>query len=210
MREADISVTDAGMDAMGIRELLALGREAGLLDVAELACRGNGGVVQVEVETRYDEPALTSLDCVDQWTHVAETGDSHVYVISFTAPSLPERLQETADELLGTCEPDVTDRGATLSLVGPHEAISGQISEYEEAGVSPTLRKIDEYDGPERPLDELTTRQREVIETAWELGYYEVPRDVPAAAVADELDLDPSTVTEHLQRAERNLLGHLL
>ena len=210
MREAEVSVSDTDLEAMGVNGLLSLAREAGLLTVKELACRGNGAVLQVEVETRIDEDRLKLLDCVDEWNHVAEQNDSHVYVISFTAPELPERLEETAADLVGTCDPDVDDRGATMSLVGPYEAISGQIGEYEKAGVSPTLERIGGYQGPNYPLDGLTARQREVIETAWEMGYYEVPKQVSADDIATEMSLDSSTVNEHLQRAERNLLGQIL
>jgi len=210
MREAEVSVTDTELAAMGVDDLLSLAREAGLLSVEGLACRGNGAVLQVEVETRIDEERLAVLDCVDEWNHVTERTDSQVYVISFTAPELPESLEETAADLVGTCDPDVDDRGATMSLVGPHEAISGQIGEYEKAGVSPTLQRIGGYKGPDYPLDELTARQREVIETAWEMGYYEVPKQVSADDIATEMGLDSSTVNEHLQRAERNLLGQIL
>ncbi|WP_226023905.1 helix-turn-helix domain-containing protein [Halomicrobium salinisoli] len=210
MREAAVSVTDAELAAMGIDELLALTRAAGLLAVEELACRGDGAVLQVTVEARLDEERLDALDWIDQWTHVAERDNSHLYVVSFTAPELPESLGETAADLVGTCDPAVDERGATMSLVGPHDAVTGQIREYEDAGVSPDLRRFGAYDGPDRPLDDLTARQREVIETAWELGYYEVPREATADDVAAELGLDASTVTEHLQRAERNLLGRLL
>ena len=210
MREAEVSVSDTDLAAMGVEGLLSLTRDAGLLSVEELACRGNGAVLQVEVETRIDEERLAALDPVDEWNHVAERTDSQVYVISFTAPDLPESLEETAADLVGTCDPDVDDRGATMSLVGPHDAISGQIDEYEKAGVSPTLQRIGGYRGPDYPLDELTARQREVIETAWEMGYYEVPKQVSAADIAAEMDLDSSTVNEHLQRAERNLLGQFL
>jgi DNA-binding CsgD family transcriptional regulator len=210
MREAEVSVTDRGLAAMGVEELLSLTRSAGLLAVEELTCRGNGAVLQVEVETKIDEDGLSTLDCVDEWDRVAERGDSQVYVVSFTAPDLPERLEETATDLVGTCDPEIDDRGAKMSLVGPHDAISGQIDEYEAAGVSPTLRRIGGYEGPDRPLDELTARQREVVETAWEMGYYEVPKEVSADDIAAELGLDSSTVNEHLQRAERNLLGQFL
>lgn len=210
MREAEVSIRDSDLGEMGIQELYSLASEAGLLEFEELACRGNGAVVQVELERRCDEDSLAALDYVDQYNHVTERENSHVYVISFTAPDLPESLEETADDLVGTCDPEVDERGATMSLVGPHEAISGQLSGYEEAGVSPTLQRIGGYDGPDYPLDDLTTRQREVIETAWEMGYYDVPKEVSADEIAAELSLDSSTVNEHLQRAERNLLKQIL
>lgn len=210
MREANVTVSDAAFDAMGIEELLSQGREAGILEFEELACHGTGAVVQVEVESRYDEDRLSTLECVDRWDRVAETDDGHLYVIAVTAPALPERLAERAADLIGTCDPQLEDDSATMSLVGPQEAIAGTIREYEAAGISPDLRRLGSYEGGTEPADALTDRQEEVIRTAFDVGYYEVPRAVSTEQVAAELDLDPSTVAEHLQRAERNVLGEIL
>ena len=210
MREANVSVDDAEFEAMGIGELIALGREAGIREFEELACKGTGAIVQVTVESRYDEERLSELACVDEWEYVSETDTGHLYVIEFTAPELPESLAEEAADLIGTCEPELSDREATMSLVGSQESISGTIREYEAAGVSPDLRKLGSYQGRDDPGDALTDRQREVIETAYEMGFYEVPRETSTEEVAEKLDLDPSTVAEHLQRAERNVLGEVL
>jgi DNA-directed RNA polymerase specialized sigma24 family protein len=210
MREARVEIDDSEFETMGIEGLVSLCREAGMQNFEELVCRGTGAVVQVEVETPLDGERLSSLECVDQWERVAETDDAHLYVVAFTAPELPDDLADEMDDLVGTCDPDVDERGATLSLVGPQEAIAGTVGEYEAARVSPELRKLDAYEGRERPMDELTDRQREVIQTAYDSGYYEVPREVTTDDLAAELDVDPSTVAEHLQRAERNLLSHHL
>lgn len=210
MREANISITDGEFGAMGLEELIALGREAGIRDFEELVCHGTGAIVQVAVESRYDEEQLSALECVDQWERVAETDDGYLYVIGFTAPELPESLGEEVEDLIGTCDPELDDGSATMSLVGPQETISGTIREYEAAGISPDLRKLGSYEGREDPVDALTDRQQEVIRTAFDMGYYEVPREVSTEEVAAELDLDPSTVSEHLQRAERNALRQLL
>ncbi|PGF16057.1 bacterio-opsin activator [Natrinema sp. CBA1119] len=210
MREARVRISDPAFDRMGIAELVSLSREAGVLGFEELACHGTGAIVQVAVETPIDADRLSDLEYVDWWERITDSESDHRYVIAFTAPELPESLTERADDLVGTCEPDVTDRGATLSLVGSQETISGTVDEYETAGVSPDLRKFGSYDGRDHPLDELTERQREAVRTAYEMGYYEVPRTVTTADVAAELDVDPSTIAEHLQRAERNLLGQHL
>jgi hypothetical protein len=210
MREADLQFPAESFAALGIEELVALTRAAGLIELEELSCRGSGGVIQTDVERRYDESALSGLSYVESWNHVADTAEGHVYVISFVAPELPATMAETAESLIGTCDPEVDAESTTVSLVGPQEAIAETVSEYERAGVSPELRKLGGYDGSDGPLNELTDRQREVIETAWELGYYEVPRTVSVGDIAAELGVDGSTVAEHLQRAERNLLGTLL
>ena len=210
MREANVSVSDRAFEAMGIGELIALGREAGIQDFEELACHGTGAIVQVEVESRYDEARLAALECVDQWEHVSETDYGHLYVIAFTAPELPESLGDEAADLIGTCDPKLGEQDAKLSLVGSQETISSTIAAYESAGVSPDLRRLGSYEGRSHPLDGVTDRQREVLQTAFDMGYYEVPREVSTKDVAAELNLDPSTVAEHLQRAERNVLGQFL
>lgn len=210
MREADLSLSDAGFDAMGIAELLSISRARGIREFSELTCHGNGAVVQIELDSKYDEQRLSTLECVDTWEYVAETDGGHLYVIAFTAPELPADVAEQAEDLIGTCDPEVEDSAVSLSLVGPQDAISGTIREYESAGASPDLQKLGSYDGTAELTDELTDRQEEVVRTAFEMGYYDVPRTVSTAAVAAELDLDDSTVSEHLQRAERNLFEQIL
>jgi len=62
------------------------------------------------------------------------------------------------------------------------------------------------------PVDRniLTDRQREVLETAHELGYFEHPRESNATEVAEALDVCPSTLIEHLTTAQGKLFDELL
>lgn len=67
--------------------------------------------------------------------------------------------------------------------------------------------------GPYRPSTnaaaDLTDRQREVVETAVRLGYYENPREATHEDVATELDVEPGTVGKHLRIAESKLFSRL-
>lgn len=56
----------------------------------------------------------------------------------------------------------------------------------------------------------LTERQREVLETALRLGYFEYRGGANASEVADELDINNSTLAEHLSNAQSKLLQELL
>jgi hypothetical protein len=52
----------------------------------------------------------------------------------------------------------------------------------------------------------LTDRQREVIETAFEAGYYDWPREATGQEVAADLGISSATFSEHVHAAERKLL----
>ena len=57
---------------------------------------------------------------------------------------------------------------------------------------------------------ELTDRQREVLEIAHEMGYFDHPKGANAGEVADELGITTSTFTEHLAAAQSKLLDFIL
>ncbi|WP_436906560.1 histidine kinase N-terminal 7TM domain-containing protein [Halosimplex marinum] len=62
---------------------------------------------------------------------------------------------------------------------------------------------------PDAPLEDLTDRQREVLEAAYRAGYFEWPRDSNAEEVAETLDISSATLHSHLRKAERSLLVDL-
>lgn len=56
----------------------------------------------------------------------------------------------------------------------------------------------------------LTTRQREVLQTAYDMGYFEHPKEANAGDVAEALKISPSTFSEHLAAAQRKVLEAIL
>ncbi len=62
------------------------------------------------------------------------------------------------------------------------------------------------------PVDRgrLTARQREVVTTAYQMGYFEYPRLSNASEVAEALGIVQSTFAEHLAAAQSELLGAVL
>lgn len=208
MREAIINLTDEEIEAMGYGDLISLVREAGIHDIELLEDDGRGGVSQIQVEQRLDEERLAGVDSVEDWQLVGEAGDSYVYVLDVVARDLPERASCDHNDLLGACEPTVNDRGMLLSLVGSQESIRTMVRNFEAAGITPDLHRLGDYEGgSDTPLDALMDRQREILRTAYDMGFYEVPREASVADIADALDIESGTVAEHLQRAERNLLS---
>jgi predicted DNA binding protein len=59
-------------------------------------------------------------------------------------------------------------------------------------------------------LSKLTHRQRQMLLTAYALGYYDVPRRISSDDLSRHLNVDKSTVIEHLRKAERKLIGSII
>jgi DNA-binding CsgD family transcriptional regulator len=59
-------------------------------------------------------------------------------------------------------------------------------------------------------LSKLTLRQRQMLLTAYALGYYEVPRKISSDELSRHLNVDKSTIVEHLRKAERKLIGSII
>lgn len=62
-------------------------------------------------------------------------------------------------------------------------------------------------DTPEVTAATLTARQREAVEAALSLGYYDIPREASYEDVAEAMGCAPSTAAEHLRKAEGKLVG---
>lgn len=123
-------------------------------------------------------------------------------------------------ESLGCPVADVSAEDGTLVLtltlddVDRLRTVVGELRErHEGVSVRYLARGADDAD-PESlvPVDlgRLTDRQREAVETAFEMGYFEYPRGANASDVAEAMDIGPSTLIEHLTAAQSKLLGDLI
>lgn len=210
MREAVVRIPASEYPTSGLQEFVSLCREAGVMEWTPVVCTGPGGIVAIQVERPFDEERLSAFDYVAWWERIEQAEAGVGYLLKLGVPGLSDRLPPLHELQVSNEETTVHDYGLDISLVGNQEALSHVVSEYTDAGVPMVLQTISDYRGPCGVLDTLTGRQREVVRTAYEMGYYEIPRQVPTEEVAAELGLDQSTVSEHLQRAERNLLRNVL
>jgi len=115
-------------------------------------------------------------------------------------------------ELVRDMPIELTERGGQrVTLIGTESAFASAAEFDEPAGYEITIEKTGEYH-PEggRLLDALTGRQREVLEAAVAVGYYEAPREATHEDVAAAVGCSPATAGEHLQKVERSVLGALV
>lgn len=206
MRQAVLTLDDETLGEFGFDVF----QEVGLLDIDVLSCEGSRGVSRIHVEEQPDEQRLDEIDTIQWWERVSDEGSEYVYLVEM---DVAERLRSNgvdADGILRTERAEVQEQGVSVDQAGSQEQLSDVLADIEAAGFDVSLEKLQDYRVRETSLDALTDRQHEVLAVAYELGYYDVPRGASTSEIAAELGVDDSTVTEHLQRAEHNLLGALL
>ncbi len=68
------------------------------------------------------------------------------------------------------------------------------------------LNRLTRDNEPESPGNGLTDRQQEALRTAYELGYFSIPRQTSLEEIAARLNISASSVSERLRRAQTQLI----
>lgn len=107
------------------------------------------------------------------------------------------------------------NRFSVVVTVREWEAVRSLADKISERFGTFDLESVTEIQGSGEPLDsgrlsevlvsKLTDEQLVVLETAYELGYFEVLREATASDIADELGVAQSTISERLRVAQQNL-----
>ncbi|WP_049915647.1 helix-turn-helix domain-containing protein [Natrialba taiwanensis] len=132
----------------------------------------------------------------------------YVYVRDATTDSLQEMFSPISSGGLIVVPPIEYEPDGTvvLSVFGPDDEVQDAI-EAISVPVEVTIEAVGSLAGTTAVIKgHLTDRQCEVVETAVELGYYDIPRSTSQEDIAAELGCAPSTIAEHLRKAEARIL----
>jgi hypothetical protein len=135
----------------------------------------------------------------------------YVYIRDRTTPEVREMFGAISERGLVTAPPIeyLPDGTVAFSLFGPADQLQSAI----DAVPDPVTVTVEEISGlgalPQTVPAVLSDRQREAIEAALSLGYYEIPRTASHEDVAETLDCAPSTAAEHIRKAEAKLIERL-
>ena len=103
-------------------------------------------------------------------------------------------------------------------LVSDREALANAVELLEEFGDVTLERVSEEFSREVTPsaagwqelLGSVPPRRLEVLNTAVEGGYYEIPRGVTLEQIAEEAGITKTTASNHLRKAERQMVSFLL
>ncbi|MFC7154467.1 helix-turn-helix domain-containing protein [Halomarina halobia] len=216
MKYATVTLTlpDGGVHPVGaaIADLEGVTRE-GLLHVNALF-DGNGvlvyrlsGDVSPLGPMLDDHPDVISYDLVD------EPDDGH-YCYVYVKPGHPAgTLMYLVEKYALILDPPLEFLGngrLRVTVAGRPEMLRKAFEQFPDDVVIDVEQAGEYVPGHAQLLAALTDRQREVLETAVQLGYYDIPRRATHASIARELDCASSTIDEHLRKAEARLFGALV
>lgn len=96
--------------------------------------------------------------------------------------------------------------GIRLTIIADGETIRQAVARVPD-DLSVSLESICAYEyGQNHEHSILTPRQHEVLDTAVECGYYELPRELTTERLADQLGIAQSTMGEHLRKIESRII----
>lgn len=210
LQEVTIRVPLPAVEDWGFEALVSLWEaHEDELRLRHLSCCGSHGTVLVETDQPLDTAVFAAVDYIDELRLVGHGPNRFEYLLETEAPRCQRSLDECEGEFFVRDGVTLSESGIEFTVVATREALrlfdvgDANSMEYE-------VLRVAGYSGHREPLESLTERQRTALETAYAKGYYEVPRRASSDELAADLDVEPSTVLEHLRRAERNVLTELL
>ncbi|UPV76892.1 helix-turn-helix domain-containing protein (plasmid) [Halorussus limi] len=161
------------------------------------------------------ENALADAYDVAELTLVGRAGDTRRYQV-VPALSFEEQLGDHVDDLAGLEALATVDAIIERIEVLPsgwqqtgwfadRDAFE-KFSTFWRQNGGFKLQRLTRDGDPEPPGDGLTDHQREALRTAYELGYFDIPRRASLEDVGAELDITASSVSERLRRAQTRLI----
>lgn len=152
---------------------------------------------------------------VDAWTFVGRAGETRRFKAT-PALSIEEQLGDALDDLddlAALARADaiverirVTNDGWRQTAWFADRAAFDQFRSFWQRNAGFRLHRLTRDGEAKAAGDGLTDRQREALRTAYQLGYFEIPRRTSLEAVADELGVAASSASERLRRAQTELV----
>jgi len=216
MKRVRMTFRPDGVEVHPVYHLLAGGAE--YLSSVELvnwnvAADPAGFLVYAEGDRERFAAALEAIPEVVHQEFISVGADAfYVYHTCRKTPMTDELFETFSNRSLLVVFPMTyhDDGASTATVVGPQTEIQATMDEVPD-GLEVDIEAIGGPEvGEEGVLAALSDRQREAVEVALAVGYYETPRQATSEDVAEVLDCAPSTASKHLRRAESRLLQRLL
>jgi predicted DNA binding protein len=197
------------LNSRGDETYLALYQLMGDRDVVEDTLASHDAVLDCEiVSVNRNSPTSNDHSSDD---HSNSDGEGIHAFVRLDVSSSDGRLVDMAHRHALIIDTPIAFDGDTMyvTLLGTDTGLRSILQSMPD-DIDFTVSDAGEYDPVSSDLlSPLTDRQLEVFETAVEQGYYDVPRRATHRDLAGTLGCAPSTVDEHLRKAESSVVTDL-
>lgn len=171
-------------------------------------------IVHMTGTTEPVERAFESATFVAEYTLVGRTDEMHRYQV-LPAVGMEEQFSEQIDlsELRALASTEsiidqirVTQTGWIQTGWFANRTALDEFRTFWQRNGGFTLRRLTRDDEIKESENKLTDRQREALRTAYEMGYFNIPRGATLGDVANVLDISAPSLSERLRRAQRHLI----
>jgi len=162
------------------------------------------GVGLAEIEADAVEPMLRALQGYEDLSAVSVLRHTHAKALVQFETTMPLLLLPARDSGIPLEMPvEIRDGTVEWDLTAPRERLSELSQQLDQFDISYQVQYVREQ------LDEeqlLTERQRRLVTSALDAGYYDTPRETSLTQLADGLGIAKSTASETLHRAEEKIV----
>ncbi|WP_435065343.1 helix-turn-helix domain-containing protein [Halobaculum sp. EA56] len=167
-------------------------------------------VVEIDSNQPLSEEDLLALDEVIEATELGNARGKEVFKLTAVLrESVAEAFEDTPDAGLVDAIRITTEGWYEQKVFKDYPAFKTFQTSCEEQDISVEILSITQDSSPseESAPYGLTERQYEALSLALSRGYYEQPRQTTARELADELDISQPSLSDLLNRAERQLIS---
>ena len=123
----------------------------------------------------------------------------------------PKWIEFTSGKYGYQLAPEITPSCMRKTFVGTRTQLKRALSLLEKTGTSFKIISASEARfEPDSLLMSLSESQRKTITEAYSSGYFDFPRKTNSKKLAKSLGISKPTLSEHLRKAEKNLLAQIL
>ncbi|KXB06728.1 hypothetical protein AKJ54_01145 [candidate division MSBL1 archaeon SCGC-AAA382K21] len=175
------------------------------------------GLVRVEMKSERHPSEISKNENFLEFEVLNREGNKYFCVVRKSFSEIFKELigdpdffsKQVGDDLFLDLPVKFNGGGAQVSLVGTKESINGYLELLENLDIQYKLKSVKDYDEFEGVRDaDLTNRQREIISTAFDLGYYDTPREISSEKLAKIFEISQPTLLEHLKKSEEKIMKH--
>ncbi|MCX2819697.1 helix-turn-helix domain-containing protein [Haladaptatus sp. F3-133] len=171
--------------------------------LSAFASEGRGvGIVEVEADGRIEEitDEISEHDAIAEIQLLWSEGNEALVEFETGKPMMLLAARRSGIPVRMPFE--IRDGTGNWELTTSRERLSELDSVFDTMGISYELEYVHEV----RSEEFLTDKQRNVMETALYMGYYDTPRESSLSEVAEEIGIAKSTCSEILHRAEEKIV----